>query len=144
MPESCSASAMAPPSPCLAQEALTYVTIIEEAMVKGFPFEIPKEYADLPQLKVRGQSRRHHLRCHRTSCPSILQTLVPSTQGRATIDMKVNFASPREDNSTGGVLRIVADGCATCLCHCWFSSACCWGSPWSSSVELRCRAILQL
>ena len=22
-------------------------------MVKGFPFEVPKEYADLPQLKVR-------------------------------------------------------------------------------------------
>ncbi len=25
---------------------------IEEAMVKGFPFEVPQEYANLPQLKV--------------------------------------------------------------------------------------------
>ena len=35
------------------QEALGYVSIIEEAMVKGFPYEVPKQYANLPQLKVR-------------------------------------------------------------------------------------------
>lgn len=34
------------------QELLGYVGEIEEAMVKGFPFEVPSEYANLPQLKV--------------------------------------------------------------------------------------------
>ncbi len=28
------------------------MSIIEEAMVKGFPYEVPKQYANLPQLKV--------------------------------------------------------------------------------------------
>lgn len=27
---------------------------IEEAMVQGFPFEVPQEYSNLPQLKVGG------------------------------------------------------------------------------------------
>ena len=27
---------------------------VEEAMVGGFPFDVPAEYANLPQLKVRG------------------------------------------------------------------------------------------
>lgn len=36
----------------LAQAALEFVNVIENAMVKGFPFEVPKEYDDLPQLKV--------------------------------------------------------------------------------------------
>eukprot|EP00887_Chlorella_sp_A99_P003252 scaffold9.g3252.t1 len=31
-------------------------------------------------------------------------------QGRATVDLKVKYTSAREDNSTGGVMRIVADG----------------------------------
>ncbi len=35
------------------QKALTYVGAIEEAMVKGFPFQVPKDYDNLPQLKVR-------------------------------------------------------------------------------------------
>ena len=34
------------------QEALGYVGTIEEAMVRGFPFEVPSQYANLPQLKV--------------------------------------------------------------------------------------------
>lgn len=34
------------------QELLEYVGIIEESMLKEFPFEIPPEYNDLPQLKV--------------------------------------------------------------------------------------------
>ena len=41
--------------PIKQQEALGYVGIIEEAMVKGFPYEVPKQYANLPQLKVRIQ-----------------------------------------------------------------------------------------
>jgi hypothetical protein len=35
------------------QSCLRYVGDIEEAMVKGMPFEVPKQYANLPQLKVR-------------------------------------------------------------------------------------------
>lgn len=35
------------------QAALTAVGNIEEAMVKGFPFTVPSEYDNLPQLKVR-------------------------------------------------------------------------------------------
>jgi len=38
--------------PSKQQEALGFVSIIEEAMVKGFPYEVPKQYANLPQLKV--------------------------------------------------------------------------------------------
>ena len=38
--------------PIKQQEALGFVSIIEEAMVKGFPYEVPKQYANLPQLKV--------------------------------------------------------------------------------------------
>lgn len=67
--------------PIKQQELLDYVTIIEESMVKGFPFQVPSEYADLPQLK-----------------------------GRATVEMKVKFTDPREDNATGGVMTIVSDG----------------------------------
>ena len=39
--------------PIKQQEALGFVGIIEEAMVRGFPYEVPKQYANLPQLKVR-------------------------------------------------------------------------------------------
>lgn len=39
--------------PIKQRECLIYVGEIEEAMVKGFPFEIPKEYAGRPLLKVR-------------------------------------------------------------------------------------------
>jgi len=38
--------------PIKQREALEFVGIAEEAMVKGFPFEVPKEYAELPQLLV--------------------------------------------------------------------------------------------
>lgn len=34
------------------QELLRYVGNVEESMLKEFPFEIPAEYNDLPQLKV--------------------------------------------------------------------------------------------
>ena len=67
--------------PIKQQELLSYVSIIEESMVKGFPFEVPAQYSSLPQLK-----------------------------GRATVEMKIQFASPRDDNSTGGTMIIVADG----------------------------------
>ena len=67
--------------PIKQQQVLSYVGEIEQAMVKGFPFEIPSEYSSLPQLK-----------------------------GRATMEMKVTFKDPREDNATGGIMTIVADG----------------------------------
>ncbi len=35
------------------REILDNITILEELMVTGFPFTIPSEYADLPQLKGR-------------------------------------------------------------------------------------------
>ena len=35
------------------QLALTYVGDIEQAMVKGFPFTVPSDYDNLPQLKAR-------------------------------------------------------------------------------------------
>ncbi|GAB4816282.1 hypothetical protein N2152v2_003328 [Parachlorella kessleri] len=63
------------------QEALEYVNTIENAMVKGFPFEVPKQYAELPQLK-----------------------------GRATVEVQLKFTSPREENATGGTMKIVVDG----------------------------------
>lgn len=41
------------------QAALTAVGSIEEAMVKGFPFEVPAAYDNLPQLKVRSATAGH-------------------------------------------------------------------------------------
>lgn len=38
--------------PSVQQNALTYVGQIEEAMMKGFPFEVPSQYDNLPQLKA--------------------------------------------------------------------------------------------
>jgi hypothetical protein len=40
--------------PIKQRECLDKVSIIEESMVKGFPFEVPKEYSQLPQLLVGG------------------------------------------------------------------------------------------
>ncbi|CAK0787337.1 hypothetical protein CVIRNUC_010556 [Coccomyxa viridis] len=67
--------------PIKQQEALGFVSIIEEAMVKGFPYEVPKQYANLPQLK-----------------------------GRATVQMDIKLKEARSDGVSGGVLKIVADG----------------------------------
>lgn len=39
--------------PLLQQELLRYVGDIEQDMVKGFPFEVPQEYSNLPLLKGR-------------------------------------------------------------------------------------------
>eukprot|EP00238_Polyblepharides_amylifera_P013286 CAMPEP_0196579320 /NCGR_PEP_ID=MMETSP1081-20130531/20065_1 /TAXON_ID=36882 /ORGANISM="Pyramimonas amylifera, Strain CCMP720" /LENGTH=460 /DNA_ID=CAMNT_0041898857 /DNA_START=112 /DNA_END=1494 /DNA_ORIENTATION=+ len=39
--------------PILQQKLLTTVGLIEEAMMDGFPFEIPQEYASMPLLKGR-------------------------------------------------------------------------------------------
>lgn len=38
--------------PAAQQNALTYVGQIEEAMMKGFPFDVPSQYDNLPQLKA--------------------------------------------------------------------------------------------
>ncbi|CAL8467454.1 g6992 [Coccomyxa elongata] len=67
--------------PIKQQEALGYVGQIEEAMVKGFPYEVPAQYANLPQLK-----------------------------GRATVDMKIKLKEVRQDGVEGGNLKIVVDG----------------------------------
>jgi cyclophilin family peptidyl-prolyl cis-trans isomerase len=67
--------------PIKQQEVLSYVGDVEQAMVGGFPFEVPSEYANLPQLK-----------------------------GRASLEMKITFKDPREDNATGGLFKIVVDG----------------------------------
>ena len=39
--------------PLQQQEALSLVGRIEEDMVDGFPFDVPKQYADRPLLKGR-------------------------------------------------------------------------------------------
>jgi hypothetical protein len=44
--------------PIKQREALSYVGGVEEAMVSGFPFEVPKEYADRPLLLVGGHTLR--------------------------------------------------------------------------------------
>mmetsp|Transcript_9752 Transcript_9752/g.26429 ORF Transcript_9752/g.26429 Transcript_9752/m.26429 type:complete len:447 (+) Transcript_9752:63-1403(+) len=62
------------------RECLSYVGVAEEAMVKGMPFEVPKEYANLPQLL-----------------------------GRATLEMKINCGNGPEGR-TDEVLTIVLDG----------------------------------
>lgn len=63
------------------QKSLDYVGAVEEAMVKGFPFEVPQAYADLPQLK-----------------------------GRAVVEMDFKYAEARDNYSTGGKMTIVLDG----------------------------------
>jgi cyclophilin family peptidyl-prolyl cis-trans isomerase len=63
------------------QAVLETVGVIEESMVRGFPFDVPSQYANLPQLK-----------------------------GRAVVEMKIKYSEPREDNSTGGTMRLVIDG----------------------------------
>ena len=47
--------------PAAQQNALTYVGQIEEAMMQGFPFEVPSEYDNLPQLKVCSKATAHDL-----------------------------------------------------------------------------------
>ncbi len=41
--------------PIKQQEALGFVGAVEEAMVKGFPYEVPTQYSSLPQLKARAR-----------------------------------------------------------------------------------------
>lgn len=50
--------------PIKQQEALGYVGQIEEAMVKGFPYEVPAQYANLPQLKASGFVAPHERMFH--------------------------------------------------------------------------------
>eukprot|EP01025_Chloroclados_australasicus_P026369 TRINITY_DN26188_c0_g1_i1.p1 TRINITY_DN26188_c0_g1~~TRINITY_DN26188_c0_g1_i1.p1 ORF type:complete len:439 (-),score=46.29 TRINITY_DN26188_c0_g1_i1:311-1546(-) len=66
--------------PIIQQECLGLISRIEEDMVKGFPFEVPSEYSNLPQLK-----------------------------GRCTLEMKVKLQQG-VDNITDAVMTIVADG----------------------------------
>ncbi|KAG2489584.1 hypothetical protein HYH03_011866 [Edaphochlamys debaryana] len=66
--------------PIKQKEALAYLNTIEEAMVKGFPFEIPKEYQDRPLLL-----------------------------GRSTLEMKIRSPNTPEGPQTF-VQKIVLDG----------------------------------
>lgn len=66
--------------PIKQREVLEYVGQVEAAMVKGFPFEVPKEYADRPLLK-----------------------------GRATLEMKVKCSETPEGPQTV-LLTLVLDG----------------------------------
>eukprot|EP00878_Enallax_costatus_P008831 GHUV01009231.1.p1 GENE.GHUV01009231.1~~GHUV01009231.1.p1 ORF type:complete len:353 (+),score=121.32 GHUV01009231.1:507-1565(+) len=66
--------------PLKQRECLEYVGQIEEAMVKKFPFEVPKEYANRPLLK-----------------------------GRATLEMGVHLSESTE-GPRDSVLTIVVDG----------------------------------
>ncbi|DBA94987.1 TPA: Peptidyl-prolyl cis-trans isomerase, chloroplastic [Trebouxia sp. C0004] len=67
--------------PSVQQNALTYVGQIEEAMMKGFPFEVPSQYDNLPQLK-----------------------------GRAYLEAKIKLKEKRYNNVEGGIMKIVVDG----------------------------------
>ncbi|KAK9793769.1 hypothetical protein WJX73_008988 [Symbiochloris irregularis] len=67
--------------PAATAEALRYVGDAEAALVKGFPYEVPAEFANLPQLK-----------------------------GRATIKMDFKLKEKRENGVSGGTMVIVADG----------------------------------
>lgn len=49
--------------PIKQREVLEYVGQVEAAMVKGFPFEVPKEYADRPLLKVGGVCVKEQDKC---------------------------------------------------------------------------------
>jgi cyclophilin family peptidyl-prolyl cis-trans isomerase len=66
--------------PIKQREVLEYVGQVEAAMVKGFPFEVPKEYADRPLLK-----------------------------GRATLEMRVKCSETPEGPQTV-TLTLVVDG----------------------------------
>ncbi|KAJ9526654.1 hypothetical protein QJQ45_017578, partial [Haematococcus lacustris] len=67
--------------PIKQREALTYVSTIEEAMVKGFPFEVPAEYKDMPQLL-----------------------------GRATLEMSVTLNETPEGKPATVLMTVVLDG----------------------------------
>ena len=100
--------------PIQQQKALDCVSAIEEAMVQGFPFEVPAQYASLPQLKVRvcesatGNAPRACCRCSPNRPP--LRPPARLRQGRATVEFKIKYSEPREDNSTGGTMVAVLDG----------------------------------
>ncbi|KAG1654651.1 hypothetical protein FOA52_010279 [Chlamydomonas sp. UWO 241] len=66
--------------PLKQREALVYVGAVEEAMVNGFPYEVPAEYASRPLLK-----------------------------GRATLGMRVDFRETPQGPQTLD-LKIVLDG----------------------------------
>ena len=109
------------------QAALTAVGAIEEAMVKGFPFEVPAAYDNLPQLKVRSRHSGAPKTFSRTGCPldhccerarPQHPGLVPlpcqpvvrlALQGRATVEMGLTFKSARDNGIKGGTMRIVSD-----------------------------------
>lgn len=67
----------------MASSVVAAVTAIEEAMVKGFPFEVPAEYGNLPQLR-----------------------------GRAELEMKIRLKDVASDGITGGVFKASVAGVA--------------------------------
>ena len=96
--------------PAKQQEALNFVGTIEESMVKGFPFEVPAQYASLPQLKVGDPPLACALYCflcvvylqHFGACSSCQDartlhclniTLVPFSHAMCTVSQGVRHAS---------------------------------------------------
>ncbi len=68
--------------PSVQQNALTYVGQIEEAMMKGFPFEVPSQYDNLPQLKA-------------SCCPVELTTLLQMQGSLLSKDQLITGAVSR-------------------------------------------------
>jgi hypothetical protein len=108
--------------------------MVEEAMVKGFPFEIPKEYADRPLLLVsmkvemnQGHRRKVSIISHPNdfkckSAPSedsstiidLCETVgnnvsFAGAQGRATLEMRVKCKDTPEGPQTANLI-VVLDG----------------------------------
>ena len=114
-------------------------------MVKGFPFEVPAKYDNLPQLKARtfaccmhacerhvrapqgirrapaqpavsARSRAADTRTARSQHSQSNALSSAREQGRATIEMKLSLKTPRLDGVQSGVFTIVADGARVCAC----------------------------
>ena len=116
--------------PIKQREVLEYVGAVEEAMVAGLTFDVPKEYADRPLLKVRapgpaepgaavarrcslwasglGRTRRRPSRDPCTA-PMHMPAPLPAPQGRATLEMKVSIRETPE-GPQNPTLTIVLDG----------------------------------
>lgn len=71
---------------------LNLIGDVEQAMVKGFPFSVPKEYDNLPQLKVRpagsglGRLSTHLLPLSGQSCPLLFCWLRAECQAACETD----------------------------------------------------------
>jgi cyclophilin family peptidyl-prolyl cis-trans isomerase len=68
--------------PIAQQRCLLFVGDIEEAMVRGFPFEVPKEYSNLPVLLGRATvEMKYTLNESRTSAKPVTRTMIMEIDG---------------------------------------------------------------